>query len=134
MVDINNNPDNPIIGNRSFGENKGNVTISNITLNDILTDDNGNNLSLSRGPTFVSSNQGSSNGILKVGETASYNASYTISLEAANSGSVKNQVIATGSSPGQSNNVSDTSDDDFPSPTITIAFHIILFSFARENS
>ena len=37
--------------------------------------------------------------------------SYTISLEAANSGSVKNQVIATGSSPGQSNNVSDTSDD-----------------------
>ncbi|MAN26561.1 MULTISPECIES: glycoside hydrolase family 3 N-terminal domain-containing protein [Mesonia] len=26
VVDINNNPDNPIIGNRSFGENKGNVT------------------------------------------------------------------------------------------------------------
>ena len=107
----NNNDQGDLITYSITVENKGNVTISNITLNDILTDDNGNNLSLSRGPTFVSSNQGSSNGILKVGETASYNASYTISLEAANSGSVKNQVIATGSSPGQSNNVSDTSDD-----------------------
>ena len=46
-----------------------------------------------------------------VGETATYTASYTITQAALDTGGVSNSVLVTGSSPGQSNNVTDTSDD-----------------------
>ena len=40
-------------------ENKGNVQITGLTLNDIITDGNGTNLTLTTTPTFVSNSSGS---------------------------------------------------------------------------
>ena len=92
-------------------QNKGNVTLSGVTLTDTLTDGNGGALSLTSGPTFTSSSASSAQGTLTVNETATYTATYTINQAAVDSGSVLNSVLATASSPGQSNNVTDTSDD-----------------------
>ena len=46
-----------------------------------------------------------------MGEVATYTATYTISLQAANSGSINNTLQATASSPNNNNNVIDVSDD-----------------------
>ena len=67
-------------------ENTGNVTLTSITLDDTLTDDNGNALSLDSGPTFVSASGGSPQGTLSAGETATYTATYTLESSAAFSG------------------------------------------------
>ena len=91
--------------------NTGSVTLSGITLNDTLTDGDGLTLSLNSGPTFNSATQGSNQTRLLVGEVATYTATYTISLQAANSGSVNNTLQATASSPNNNNNVTDVSDD-----------------------
>jgi hypothetical protein len=74
-------------------------------------DGDGSPLSLTSGPTFTSSTASSAQGTLMVGETATYTASYTITQGALDTGSISNSVLVTGSSPGQSNNVTDTSDD-----------------------
>ena len=92
-------------------ENKGNVTLSGVSLTDTLLDGDGSPLSLTAGPVFTSASASSSQGNLKVGETATYTASYTITQAALDTGSISNSVLVTGSSPGQSNNVTDTSDD-----------------------
>jgi uncharacterized repeat protein (TIGR01451 family) len=92
-------------------ENTGNVTLTSITLDDTLTDDNGNALSLDSGPTFVSASGGSPGGTLSAGETATYTASYTIGSAAAYSGSVRNRVVVTSSSPGNTGDVIDISDN-----------------------
>ena len=92
-------------------ENKGNVTLSSIGLTDTLLDGDGSALSLSSGPVFTSASASSSQGTLLVGEIASYTASYTITQLALDTGSISNSVLVTGSSPGQTNNVTDTSDD-----------------------
>ena len=92
-------------------ENTGNVTLTSITLDDTLTDHNGNALSLDSGPTFVSANAGSPGGTLSAGETATYTASYTIGSSAAYSGSVRNRVVVTSSSPGNTGDVIDISDN-----------------------
>ena len=107
--------------------NDGNVTLSNLSLTDTFRDANGNSISLDSAPVFSSSSLGSSAGTLQVGEVAIYLASYTVSVNAANSGLVSNSLTVTASSPGQSNNVSDVSDngiqDDsniLDDPTVTI--------------
>ena len=92
-------------------ENKGNVTLSGVSLTDTLLDGDGSPLSLTSGPIFTSSTASSAQGTLMVGETATYTASYTITQAALDTGGVSNSVLVTGSSPGQSNNVTDTSDD-----------------------
>jgi len=92
-------------------ENKGNVTLSGVSLTDTLLDGDGSLLSLTAGPVFTSSSASSAQGTLMVGETATYTASYTITQAALDTGGVSNSVLVTGSSPGQSNNVTDTSDD-----------------------
>ena len=92
-------------------ENKGNVTLSGVSLTDTLLDGDGSSLSLTAGPVFTSASASSSQGTLKVGETGTYTASYTITQGALDTGSISNSVLVTGSSPGQSNNVTDTSDD-----------------------
>ena len=92
-------------------ENKGNVTLSSLTVTDSLTDANGVSLVMSNGPFFSGSTQGSSAGTLLAGETATYRAYYIISDAAAATGLISNIATATASSPGQTNNVSDTSDD-----------------------
>ena len=92
-------------------ENKGNVTLSGLSITDTLTDGNANSLSFNNSPTFSGSTQGSAEGTLKPNETANYTALYIISSNVANTPKVINSAIAIASSPGQSNNVSDTSDD-----------------------
>ena len=90
--------------------NTGNVTLDGVGLLDSFTDANGNPLTLSSGPTFVSADQGSLEGDLLVGETATYTATYTIAQSAVDAGGVINTVLADGDSPSGTN-VSDDSDD-----------------------
>ena len=90
-------------------QNKGNVVLSGLTFVDTFTDGNNAAIAFTGSPTFVSASAGSSQGTLTYNEIATYTASYTITQLVANTGSVKNSIVFTGSSPGQSNNVSDTS-------------------------
>ena len=91
--------------------NTGNVTLTSINLADTMTDNNGNALSLDGGPTFVSSSGSSAAGTLASAESATYTASYTIAPGAAFSGAIKNRVLVTGSSPGNTGDVTDFSDN-----------------------
>ena len=91
--------------------NTGNVTLSSISVTDTLTNASSTILSLTSGPTFVSSSGSSAEGALTVGETATYSATFVIDQSAVDSGNILNSVYAVASSPGNSNNVSDTSDD-----------------------
>ena len=84
-------------------KNTGGVTLTGITLTDSLKDGNGGNLTLNGGPNFVSASASSAAGTLKVNETATYTASYTISGAAANTSKISNSVVAVGSSPGSTN-------------------------------
>ena len=92
-------------------ENIGGQTITGITLVDNLTDNNGISLTLDQGPDYVSSSSGSLQGTLVAGEIATYSASYVITNAAADSGLIQNTVVVTGSSPGNTNDITDTSDD-----------------------
>ena len=92
-------------------KNDGNVTLTGLTLVDTITDGNTSTLSLDSGPTFVSATTSSTATLLRVSGVATFTASYTISQGALDSGRVLNSVVATASSPGQTNNVSDTSDN-----------------------
>ena len=87
------------------------MTLTGLTISDILTDGNGSALSLNTGPSYSSTTLGSNPGTLKVGEIQTYTAYYIISNSAGNTTSINNTAIVTASSPGQTNNVSDTSDD-----------------------
>ena len=89
-------------------ENKGNVTLTGITLEDVLTDADGNTSSLT--PIFDISNT-AIEGTLQVGEKATYSVIYTITQTALDSGQVMNTVLATASSPKLTDDVSDRSDD-----------------------
>ena len=72
-------------------ENKGNVTLDNINLEDVLTD-NGNTSSLT--PLYDSTNT-ATEGTLEVGETVTYTVVYTITQTALDSGQAMNTVLAT---------------------------------------
>ena len=91
--------------------NTGGITLSNVTLVDVIVDGNNNNLVLTSGPTLTSATAGSNATTLQATGVLTYTATYTISQAAAYTSSVKNRVTVTASSPGQSNNVSDISDD-----------------------
>ena len=60
---------------------------------------------------IVSNSNGSLEGTIATGEVSTYNATYQITQQDVNSGSVNNSVTVTGSSPGNSNDISDISDD-----------------------
>ena len=66
---------------------------------------------MSTGPSFSGSDRGSNTGTLLAGETATYIAYYIISDQAAATLQIRNRASATGSSPGQTNDVTDISDD-----------------------
>ena len=91
-------------------KNIGNVTLTGVTVSDTLTDGNSATLTMSTGPSFSGSDKGSNTGILLAGETATYIAYFIISDAAAATQKISNSAVAIASSPGQSNNVSDTSD------------------------
>jgi uncharacterized repeat protein (TIGR01451 family) len=104
VVDTNSNGNNDqgdVIVYTIAVANTGSVTLSGLTLTDTLTDASGGSLSLSSGPTFNSNSASSAEGSLAIGEVSTYTATYTISQNAANTGSVNNSVSATASTPGQ---------------------------------
>ena len=88
--------------------NDGNVSLTNVTLTDILENADGDNLTLFAGPTHVSSDASSAEGTLKVGETATYNASYVIETLASDSGSIVNTINVVATSPLGTNDVNGT--------------------------
>ncbi|QXP79699.1 gliding motility-associated C-terminal domain-containing protein [Winogradskyella sp. HaHa_3_26] len=92
-------------------ENTGNVSLDNVSIADTFIDANGNTLTLLTGPTFNSSDAGSAEGLLAVGETATYTATYIIEQDAIDAGGFSNSVLAEGDSPAGTT-VDDTSDDD----------------------
>ena len=87
-------------------ENKGNVTLTGVSLSEILSDGQNNQLNLTTGPDYVSSSMNSLQGTIKPGEIVTYQATYIIEKDASNSGTVKNTVTVTASSPGNTNDVS----------------------------
>ncbi|NRD20649.1 gliding motility-associated C-terminal domain-containing protein, partial [Winogradskyella eckloniae] len=91
--------------------NTGNVPLDNVAIVDTFTDLDGNILTFVTGPSFVSpSSLGSTEGLLLVGETATYTATYIIEQDVINVGGFTNSVVASGDSPDDIS-VSDTSDD-----------------------
>uniref|UniRef100_UPI0015CE5FF2 DUF7507 domain-containing protein n=1 Tax=Winogradskyella costae TaxID=2697008 RepID=UPI0015CE5FF2 len=92
-------------------ENTGNVSLDNVAITDTFVDANGNTLTLLTGPTFNSSDAGSAEGLLAVGETATYTATYVIEQDAIDAGGFSNSVLVEGDSPAGTT-VDDTSDDD----------------------
>jgi gliding motility-associated-like protein/uncharacterized repeat protein (TIGR01451 family) len=108
-------------------ENTGNTDLSDLLLTDVLTDRNGNVLPLTSGPSFENASLGSSEGTIRKGETATYQATFLISQQALDTGGVSNTVSAVASSPGLVNDVFDISDDGDDSdgntesdPTVTL--------------
>ena len=91
--------------------NTGNVVLDNVVIADTFVDANGNPLTFVTGPAFDSADQGSAEGTLLVGETATYTATYEIEQDAIDAGGLSNSVVASGDSP-MDTSVNDTSDDD----------------------
>ena len=121
--DVNGNSKNDIndIINYSITvENKGNVSVSSLTFNDTLRDGNGNTLTLTSGPTYVSGTSGSNSSTLLVEGIVTYLATYQISIAAANSGYVSNSLVVIGSTQVANNSVSDTSDDGLDGDSNTV--------------
>uniref|UniRef100_UPI002632CB7E DUF7507 domain-containing protein n=1 Tax=uncultured Psychroserpens sp. TaxID=255436 RepID=UPI002632CB7E len=90
--------------------NSGNVSLTNVTIVDTFTDANNIPLTLDSGPTYVSSDLGSTEGNLLVGETATYTATYTITQDDVDAGGLVNSVVADGEGP-DGTTTTDTSDD-----------------------
>ncbi|WP_422107739.1 DUF7507 domain-containing protein [Winogradskyella sp.] len=90
--------------------NTGNVILDGVGIVDTFEDANGNPLTLTTGPTFDPLNSDNIEGILGVGELATYTATYVIAQDAVDAGGFSNSVLADGDSPADVN-VTDTSDD-----------------------
>lgn len=99
-------------------ENTGDVELGSVTVDDTLyrRDGDDNNLAdnpvltLTSGPDFVSATGGSPEGTLEAGETATYRATYLLTVDDTAAGGILNTVTAEGTPP-TSGLVSDVSDD-----------------------
>ncbi len=112
--------------------NTGNLVLNNVMItSDDLTDLNDNPLTLDVQPTFDPLNSDNIEGVLLVGEIATYIASYTITQDDVDAGGVQNIAVAQADSPtgttisDQSDDPTDPTDDDLDGngdpddPTIT---------------
>ena len=94
--------------------NNGNVTLTNVTVSEVTTGPNAfSGTGTTPNPVFSSSTMGSAAGILLVGESATYTATYAITAADINAGQVDNQAVATGDSP-EGDTVEDDSDSSNP--------------------
>ncbi|MFK7743893.1 MAG: SdrD B-like domain-containing protein [Roseobacter sp.] len=98
-------------------ENTGNTDLENVALVDTLSTLQGTVVPLGTGPDFVSATNGSTEGDLLVGETATYTATYLLTVTDVTEGGMSNTVTASGLSvipagvPGTPATVDDVSDD-----------------------
>ena len=93
-------------------QNKGNVTLDNVTMiDDLRLISDTATRSLATGPNFISANQGSSFGILKPNEIGTYTANYILVQDDINNGGVKNSATVSATTPANVA-VTDTSDDN----------------------
>ena len=94
-------------------ENIGNVELFDVGLTDQLEDFNHTGLTLDSGPDYVSSDGGSAEGHLFVGEIATYTATYTITQSDVDANGVSNSATASGHDEHNSwvYDVSDDGDD-----------------------
>ncbi|MEL7087909.1 MAG: hypothetical protein AAGL98_05620, partial [Planctomycetota bacterium] len=92
-------------------ENSGNVTLSDITVEDSLTRLGDGEALTPVTLAFVSADQGSAEGLLQAGETATYSATYTLLQADVDAGGVSNTATVTGTTPLGAT-VTDISDDD----------------------
>jgi large repetitive protein len=100
-------------------ENTGNLTISNVTLLDTLTDASGNPQALDAAAVLTSGDDGDR--LLGVDETWSYTAQVTLTQAIVDAGGLSNTVTANAELPG-GGPISDVSDDDgtgTDDPTVT---------------
>ena len=87
------------------------MILNNVMIvSDDLTDLNGNPLTLDSPPTFDPLNSDNIEGVLLLGEIATYIASYIITQSDVDAGGVSNSAVASGVGPGGTT-VSDQSDD-----------------------
>ena len=99
--------------------NAGNVTLSSVAIiSDTLTRADGTVLALT-GPTFAGADAASSEGILQVGETATYAASYVLTQDDIDAGGIQNTATAAGTQPS-GGTITDVSDDDGPGSDPTV--------------
>ena len=91
--------------------NTGNTDLRDVVLDDVISDLNGDRLTLTSGPSFTSASLGSIEGKLRQGESATYVASFVITQQAIDAGGVSNTVTVVASSPGKTNDIFDISDD-----------------------
>jgi CshA-type fibril repeat protein len=91
-------------------KNTGNVELTTVT----LAEQNFTGTGTAPTPTYISSDAGSNNGTLKVNETATYTAIYSLTQVDINAGKVDNSALANGKSPAGVT-VKDTSDTKNPS-------------------
>lgn len=78
--------------------NTGNVTLSDVGVTDAMTRIGGGDLTVDS-VTFMRADQGSAEGMLQVGETATYAVRYTLQLADIDAGGVSNLATATGTTP-----------------------------------
>ncbi|MDG0968057.1 MAG: hypothetical protein P8N93_07085, partial [Flavobacteriaceae bacterium] len=90
--------------------NTGNTDLRDVVLDDVISDLNGDRLTLTSGPNFVSASLVSIEGKIRQGEFATYTASFIITQQAIDAGGVSNTVTAIASSPGKTNDIFDISD------------------------
>lgn len=90
--------------------NMGNVTLTGVTLTEIAFSGTGD-YELPDDAVFVLSSEGSNEGTLLPGETATYTLTYTLTQDDINVGELVNSTLATGTPPsGAADNVTDVSD------------------------
>ncbi|SEV91177.1 conserved repeat domain-containing protein [Cognatiyoonia koreensis] len=94
--------------------NTGNVTLTDVLVaSDTLERADGTSLTLSSGPTFFRSTDGSGAGTLQVDETAIYRASYVLTQDDVDAGGLSNRAVVSGEPPVGSpvRDVTDDGDD-----------------------
>ena len=114
-------------------KNIGNVNLSGLTISDTLTDGDGNSLGLTTSPTFVSATANSTSATIVVNGVLTYTAEFIIDQQSIDSGSVNNSVLVTASSPGNTNDVSDVSDDGNDSDGNIINDPTVIFTRFQPN-
>lgn len=92
-------------------KNTGNIELTSLALTAVFIGLDASTLTLESGPTYSNSDGSSSEGTLDVGETATYVASYTFNQAGIDAGGVAFSIIGTASSPGNTNDVTDQSDN-----------------------